>query len=86
MAFQKVYLDYNVCIDQKDVCFEKKHETWKTHDFFGLKIKNDHFDPVLSYTSSQEGQFFLNGSSRCPWLNQICHTKWPCLVKLDILI
>jgi hypothetical protein len=41
---------------------------------------------VLSYTSSQEGQFFKNGSSRCPWLNQICHTKWPCLVKLDILI
>ncbi len=29
---------------------------------------------------------FLNGPSRCPLLNQISHTKWPCLIKLVILI
>jgi hypothetical protein len=33
----------------------------------------DHFDQMLNHTSSQEGQFFLNGPSRCPWLSQIDH-------------
>ncbi len=28
----------------------------------------------------------LNGRSRCPWLNQIGHIEWPCVVKLAILI
>jgi hypothetical protein len=29
---------------------------------------------------------FKNDPPRCPWPSQINHTKWPCLIKLVILI
>jgi hypothetical protein len=37
-------------------------------------------------TINKKGQIFLNGSSKCQGLRQIGHTKWPCLVKLAVLI
>ncbi len=41
---------------------------------------------MLSRTFNQKGQFFLNGPLKCPWIYQIGHTKWSCLIKLAILI
>jgi hypothetical protein len=31
-------------------------------------------------------EYKKNGPLKCPWPSQISHIKWPCLVKLTILI
>jgi len=51
--------------------------------FIGFFYQNNHFDQVLSHTSNQEGQTFKMVQDAHGLIN---HTKWPCLVKLTILI